>query len=529
MMVFENKFAESVFLQKYSMDGKESWKDTVDRVVTAVGYSYIKKYMESREFCPAGRYLYAAGRPVHNINNCFAFRATDTREGWSKLLGDCAQTLMLGGGIGIEYSSLRCEGTPIKGTGGEASGPLSLMRAVDAVAANVRQGGSRRSACWAGLNWNHPDVFDFIKMKHRTLEQRRIKEKDFNFYLPMELTNISVGFDDAFLTSFYDANHREHVLARKVWDLVWLSAFETADPGASFNFNGKRDDLRNACNEFSSENSGDSCNLGSIFINRIRDKDHMAEVTKHAVKFLLRGALYTNRPTEESRIVARENNRVGLGLGGIAEWLMQRGMPYEVTPELAGLLEVWAEVSETEAAKYAKRLGMNVPKATRAIAPNGTLAIVAESTGGIEPLFCKSYIRSRWVGDDYVKTVVVDPTAKRLIDMGIPVENIYDTSDIGFEQRVKFQYDMQKYVDMGISSTVNLPMWGTENNNAFNIEEKKAVIEKYMGGLRGLTVYSDGSIGGQPLVRMDLAEALAQEGQIYEGTEATCKEGVCGV
>jgi ribonucleotide reductase alpha subunit len=839
--ILMSPFAETIYMQKYSKDREEVWEDTVDRAVTAVGYSHIRRHMEQMSFLPGGRYLYACGRPVHNTSNCFCYRAEDSREGWSGLIGDIAQTLMMGGGVGVNYSKLRASGTPILGTGGVASGPISLMKAIDSVGSHIRQGGSRRSALLGLLHWSHPDVPAYIKCKHRTEAERELKRKDPSFYLPLEGTNISIVFDKEFRLK-YEAGDE---FCRKLWKDVMVSSMTTGDPGWFFTEATGGLDLSNACqpsfatlltpngittmgkvkegdliwsgknwtrvvkkwstgikpvfsfdgtngrfvgtidhkvisrgkrvevgkttyvdssqadlptnlvldpqivmdglmlgdggvhkasgnlrilyigdrdtdyhtseiapfigrhrpgissevweiettitaeelprtwerkipdrfyygspevkaaflrglftangcvtagrvshkctsrdvsyqildmlsslgieanlavnkpfrvnhkngeylskqayninlyrhshkfmeligfiqkykmesplnepgqratsgskirdiiplgehevfditvedvehtywtggllvsncSEFRSETNGDSCNLGTVFLNKIRDKDHMAEVTKHAVKFLVRGALYTNRPTEAARQAARANNRIGLGLGGVGHWLLSRGKSYDVDSELKGLLEVYAEVSEREAKKYAIKLGLNPPKNFRAIAPNGTISILAGATGGIEPLFCKAYVRRWMVGEDWKSKVVIDPLVKEFMSKGIPTKDIYDAYDISFSQKLKFLGDIQEFVDMGISSTHNMGARGTEFNN-FSLDQEYAdELAKYMDKLSGFTVYPDGAIDGQPLTRLSLEEALASEHEEY-AEENTCKGGVCGI
>jgi ribonucleoside-diphosphate reductase alpha chain len=115
------------------------------------------------------------------------------------------------------------------------------------------------------------------------------------------------------------------------------------------------------------------------------------------------------------------------------------------------------------------------------------------------------------------------------MDDGIKVEDIKDSYDLTFKQRVKFQADVQNYVDMSISSTCNLPAWGSEANNENNYEKNANVLLKYAKRLRGFTVYPDGSRGGQPLTRVSLDEALKDEGTVFEETERECLNGVCGV
>ena len=124
---------------------------------------------------------------------------------------------------------------------------------------------------------------------------------------------------------------------------------------------------------------------------------------------------------------------------------------------------------------------------------------------------------------------VVDGSVKRLLDQGIKVENIKDAGDLTFKQRVKFQADVQNYVDMAISSTCNMAKWGSKDNNESNFEKNAATLLKYAKRLRGFTVYPDESRGGQPLTRVDLEEALQAEGNVFEEQERECINGVCGL
>jgi ribonucleoside-diphosphate reductase alpha chain len=264
-------------------------------------------------------------------------------------------------------------------------------------------------------------------------------------------------------------------------------------------------------------------------MNRCESKTEFASVIKYGVLFLLCGSEYSDLPTDKIREVGGKNNRIGLGLGGIHEWLLRRGYKYVCVPELHKWLATYERESDAAAFVGARQLGVTVPKGVRAIAPNGTIGIIAETTTGIEPLFCKAYKRKYLKDGKWMYQYVVDGAVKRLLDAGVKMEDIQDSFDITFKERVKFQADVQQYVDMSISSTCNMPAWGSEQNNEKNVEENAAILLKYAKRLRGFTVYPDGARDGQPLMRVDLAEALANEGVVFEYKEDSCVNGVCGL
>ena len=200
---------------------------------------------------------------------------------------------------------------------------------------------------------------------------------------------------------------------------------------------------------------------------------------------------------------------------------------------LAQWLSVYAK-SGKAANKWADEWKLSRPKKTRAVAPTGTIGIVAETTTGIEPIFCVSYKRRYLKGDTYCFQFVVDPTAKRMIEGGADPAIIEDAYTLArdVDRRVEFQAWVQKYVDHGISSTVNLPGWGTEDNNKDTVQEFGRVLMKYLPQLRGITCYPDGSRGGQPLTPCSYEEAINREGhEVVEETTDVCavtKGGTCG-
>jgi len=175
-----------------------------------------------------------------------------------------------------------------------------------------------------------------------------------------------------------------------------------------------------------------------------------------------------------------------------------------------------------------------VPVKTRAVAPVGTIGIVAETTTGVEPIFCAAYKRRYLKGDVWQYQYVVDPTAKRLLDSGVPLELIEDAYDLAatVERRVAFQAWVQQYVDHSISSTINLPRWGSELNSESGVRAFGNMLIRYLPKLRGITVYPDGARAGQPLNPVPLSVALEKEGHVFEESGSTIcdisKGGECG-
>jgi ribonucleoside-diphosphate reductase alpha chain len=505
----------------------------------------LAQHIKEMRFLPGGRYLYYAGRPYKAYNNCYLLRAEeDTREEWSNVTWRAMSCLMTGGGIGIDYSRLRPAGKALSRTGGTASGPIPLMYAINEIGRNVMQGGSRRSAIYASLNWQHEDISQFLRAKNWSPLLREQKSLDFNFPAPLDMTNISVNYDDAALFNkpfvspdglgTYDNCSLENnpIFLQNV-----RQAMETGEPGFSFNFGDKQNEtLRNACTEVTSEDDSDVCNLGSINLGNISSLEELSSVVQLASKFLVCGTLRADLPYEKVYKVRERNRRLGLGLMGIHEWLLQRGYEYEVVPELHKWLEVYEEESEKAANEHCDRFFISRPVAYRAIAPTGSIGILAGTTTGIEPLFAVAYKRRFLTeGTKWKYQFVVDGTAEALIKQyGTDPNKIQSALDLSgdYERRIKFQAEIQSYVDMSISSTINLPAWGSKDNNEDKVSEFANVLAKYAPNLRGFTAYPDGSRGGQPLTSVPYEEALKHKDVVYEELdicEYTGKGGTCGV
>ena len=541
---FRNSFGENVFRFKYAQGPADSWDKLSERLVDDVCGSrggtihplmskedqkQLAEYIKEMKFIPGGRYLYYAGRPFKAYNNCFLLRAEeDTREEWANVTWRAMSCLMTGGGIGIDYSRLRPAGKALSRTGGTASGPIPLMYAINEIGRNVMQGGSRRSAIYASLNWQHDDVHQFLESKNWSDEIRAAKLKDFNAWAPLDMTNISVNYDDAALVGGLENNP---VFLKNV-----RQALSTAEPGFSFNFGDKQNEtLRNACTEVTSEDDSDVCNLGSINLGAISNLEEFKSVVGLASKFLVCGTLRADLPYDKVYRIREKNRRLGLGLMGIHEWLLQRGYKYEVSPELHKWLEIYRDESKRSADEHCDRLYISRPVAYRAIAPTGSIGILAGTTTGIEPLFAVAYKRRFLTeGTKWKYQYVVDGTAQTLIQQyGVNPDSIESALDLStnYEQRIKFQADIQDYVDMSISSTINLPAWGSKENNETRVGEFAKILAKYAPRLRGFTCYPDGSRGGQPLTAVPYAEAIKHKDAVYDEVVDICDltgGGTCG-
>lgn len=685
-MIKIGPFAETIMHQKYSQtkqDGtKETWEEIAQRVSRKVLkcispkkslVDSVEKMIAERKFMPGGRYLYAAGRPFHQVQNCLLLKAEDSREGWADLMQKSTMALMTGAGIGVVYSDVRGEGKQIRKTGGTSTGPLALMQMLNEAGRGIMQGGSRRSAIWAGLHWNHPDVHKFIQIKNWSPEVVAMKEKDYNFPAKMDGTNISVILDDDFFEAYNNEKDPQYSLAQGVYWAVVNQMLKTAEPGFSVDTGSNRkENLRNAplggetevrtkdglkkiidivgqdvtvwtgirwaetqfkktkentpvlavklsngrtivsdpeheffafvdgavaksradelrpgtkllkllrsaplwveveladvfvssvedagkadvfccdvkldehsfeaegvivsnCTEVTSEDDSDICNLGSINMAEIKSLEEMKEVVELATTFLLAGTIYSDVPYQKVDQIRRKNRRLGLGLMGLHEWLLKNGKAYGPDKDLEEYLKIYATSTEI-AKRIAKELEISAPVKTRAIAPTGTIGIIAETTTGIEPIFCVAYKRRYLKGNVVNFQYVIDPCAQRLIDSGVSPDKIEDAYVLAenVERRVEFQHWLQKYVDHSISSTVNLPAWGSELNNDNKVREFGNMLMKYLPGLRGITCYPDGARGGQPLTPVKYSTAIKHVGEIFSEQADVCditKGGSCG-
>ena len=424
-----------------------------------------------------------------------------------------------GGGTGFNFSKLRREGAKVNSTNGRASGPVSFMGLFDKATETVQQGGMRRGANMGILNIDHPDIRKFI----------HCKDKDgtiTNF-------NISVGvFDDFMEKAVADPHGEEAALLEEIADSAW----RTGDPGIIFLDAINRGNTTPNLGELMSTNPcgesplypNEACNLGSINIaSMVKDGkfdfETLKQVTAVATRFLDDVIDVNHYPLPEIAEAVKLTRKIGLGVMGWADLLFQLRIAYDSEEAYALAAEIMGTIQNTAhetSVALGKEKGIPEPLAhlgrrnatLTCIAPTGTIALLANCSSGIEPLFALEHTRVR-TQIDGTKVVMKQRNRyyEQAIKEGLPedvMKKVFVTShDVTPTAHVRTQGVFQRYTDLAVSKTVNL------RHECCVRDVLDAYILAWKEGCKGITVYRDGSKSSQVLYRKEdekKAESLTE-------------------
>jgi len=512
------------------------------------------------EFLPNTPTLMNAGTDLGQLSACFVIPVDDSLVSIFEAVKHMAIIQQSGGGTGFSFTRLRPKGDIVRSTKGVASGPVTFMRVFDTTTDVIKQGGKRRGANMGILRADHPDIIEFITSKTR---------EGFltNF-------NISVAADDKFMEAVLEDKEYElinprnkevmkKVRAKDMWNLIITMAWRTGDPGVVFIDEINRHNPTPQVGEMESTNPCgeqpllpyESCNLGSINLAKMVkegevDWEKLERTINTAVKFLDNVIEVNKYPLKEIEEITFANRKIGLGVMGFADMLVQLGIPYNSEEALKKGEEIMSFIQEKSHAaseRLAEERGAfpNFPgsiykdkkplrnSTVTTVAPTGTISIIARCSSGIEPLFAVSFVRNVMEGtrllevnpyfeavarergfysDELMMKIAKQGTLAGIEEVPEDVKRVFVTAfDVAPEWHVKMQAAFQKYTDNAVSKTINFA-------HDVNIKEvEKAYMLAYELKCKGITVYRYGSKAQQVLYLGDATDRFVSADIEYAG------------
>lgn len=553
---------EKRYLKKTADNETESPEEMlyrVARVVSEVEHQYdtpepeIKKLcqefygmMANLEFMPNSPTLMNAGRDLGQLSACFVLPVEDSMEDIFDAIKYAAIIHKSGGGTGFSFSQLRPKKSSVRSTGGVASGPVSFMKVFNAATEAVKQGGTRRGANMGILRVDHPDILEFIHCKEDNQEIT-------NF-------NLSVGITETFMQALFNKEDYEltdphtkgvvgRLSAQEVFEQIVDHAWRNGEPGIIFLDRLNRDNPTPQMGEIEATNPcgeqpllpNEACNLGSINLSKmiVRSEgkisinwEHLAKVTRLSVRFLDDVIDANQYPLAMIEEMVRGNRKIGLGVMGFADLLIQLQIPYgseeamQTAEKVMRFIQIEGYLESESLAEqrgsfpnYKGSIHEGVRKMRNAtvttIAPTGTISMICGASSGVEPIFAVAYTKSVMDGTSFVEvnplfesyakeqgfysTELMEKIAETGSVQGLPqvpeqVQRLFNTAqEIDPRWHIQIQAAFQKYTDNAVSKTINFP------NSATREDIAKAYLLAYRLDCKGLTVYRDGSREGQVL------------------------------
>ena len=578
---------EDVFKRSYAIDEKEDWTGASLRVaehVAAAEEGENRKKWQMRffdqilanKFMPGGRIWYGSGRPKAQLLNCFVIPVGDSREGWGDLLKESIIISGTGGGVGINFSAIRPRGSEIHGTGGVATGPVSLMRMDNGVGQELVAGGGRRMAKMSCLSVTHPDIWEFLNSKLIDGDLNNTNISVVINFEPEEFVRL-VREDGEIELEWSGRKTGKTIKARELWSQIVENAWTNGEPGVLNGFLANQQNniyyskpliSTNPCGEIWLEAYGCCC-LGALVLPRFVDSLQQSfdwaaleETIRVAVRFLDNVLSVNHYPFEKIKENCEQVRRIGLGVMGLHTMLLELGLKYssqeafDFTDKLFSFIKHAAYDTSISLAiekgpfpafdpdfvdsgfmktmkpairRKVKEYGIR-NCALLTVAPTGTTGIVSGVSTGIEPYMAPVYWRRIKTTDEQLNTVidkvlVIEPAYEKY------PETIEGAADISVDNHFKMQQVVQKHVDNAVSKTINLA-------NDFPMETLSDIWLKYLPALKGTTFYRWGSREDEPfepILLEDIPSVLEStpEEKIKRkernGNEGDCANGVCEI
>jgi len=548
----ENELAVDVLRNKYLAPGETGPLHIWDRIARAMAsVEEDKEYWYDRffsllmdfKFIPGGRVMHGAGRDKAQrqptLSNCYVIPIEeDSLEGIYRCLSESAMVYRTGGGVGTDLSILRPQGAPVNATVDASPGCTAFMNLLSESTNAVSQAG-RRGALMLTLRVDHPDIESFITIKNDA-NRTKVQYANISVLITHEFMQ-AVMADSDFDLRFEGEVYRT-VRARELWNKIITNAHASAEPGIIFWDTMREYHNVEYANPLTSTNpcgeqplaSYTACNLGNLNLMKFVaddgtfNHDDLAEATRVATRFLDNVIEYNmdNHAFDKVRDAVSSDRRVGLGITGMADAFVLMGQAYDSDEALETIEQImqtichnayetsidlaeekgaftlfdWKGISKS---KFIQSLPKNLQKRIKekglrnctliTMPPVGTGSIVAQTTSGIEPIFCTSYTRrvKQHDGESFREYKVYHPLVKDVFggDEDLP-DYVRTAHQIDPYFRVKMQGVIQRYTDSSISSTINLP----EDIDVDTVAD--IYIEAYKEGLKGVTVYREGSREG---------------------------------
>lgn len=576
----------TIFKDRYARDPEETWAEAALRlaqhVAQAESNGNVRKYEQrffnqivSGKFSPGGRIWYGAGRPKAQLLNCFVVPTTDSREGWGKATSDVIIISGLMGGVGLNVSPVRPRGSLIHGTGGYSTGAVSLMELINGVGDVIAGGGGRRMALMLALDFNHPDIEEFL---HAKLDLNKLNNANVSIIIPPDFDTDAfiekIKNDEEIDLVFNGIPSGKTIKAKELWDALVENSWQSGEPGVLNGFLANKMNnisyhkpliCTNPCGEIWLEAYGCCC-LGSLVLPRFVkggqfDWDAFDESVRLGVRYLDNVLTVNHYPLAEIQENCEEVRRIGLGVMGLHTMLLELGMRYDDEESFAFVDRLMNTMKNTAYdasinlaiekgpfpayseqmldSGFAKTLKRGIRNKIREhgirncallmVAPTGTTSMVQNVTSALEPAPPAVYYRN------YYK-----PTkdGTRLLNQELVVESAYEqypelfqsAIDVPVENHFRMQATVQKHVDNAVSKTINLA-------KDFPKDEFGDIWLKYLPVLKGTTVYRYGSRENEPIapIPKELWEDVigkatsADSMTVDEFMALDCPDGVCEI